>query len=564
MQHVKVPNISICVVAKNAERTYKRLFDSLREFADRRGDMVLVDTGSTDDTRAIYEAFGFRVFPVGDKFKIEIPKDIAAKINAKSKKLGDPEFMEDGASLFNFSAARNYAASLALNDYIINPDADEALTVFDIDAVEREFKRFSRFRYDFVFSHNADGTPSHEFVTDTRASDRRYWKWAGHVHETNQTINDKATMGYVPPNIFKVEHWQVPSPTRSNYLAGLAYACAIEPGNDRNSHYYARELMYRKYYASAIDEFERHIAMNGWPEERSQSWCYMGDCYLNKGNETKAIACWHKAFDACGTRREPLLRLAGYYYRKDDKQRAAAYAAASLEIQKNAFYGNIRENYRAWPHEILYWAKWWLGDREGSKKHWKLALAFSPDNPKYKKDAEFYDGYLGNNIHGWMTDKELRWLYERSREMGSVIELGAWKGRSTHALCSGCKGQVTSVDHFQGTESEKKTSHVEASRRDIYNQFMVNTAQFNNIRLLKMSCNEAREQLNGETFDMVFIDASHEYQDVKNDIERWRGKAKKLICGHDYNQSWPGVMKAVTEVFGKVETVGSIWYSWQQ
>ena len=398
MQHVRVPNISVCVVAKNAERTYKRLFDSLREFADRRGDMVLVDTGSTDDTRAIYEAFGFRVFPVGDKFQIRIPKEIADAINSKAKNLGDPEFIEEGASLFNFAAARNYAAQLALNNYVINPDADEALTSFDIDAVEKMFSQFNRFRYDFVFSHNPDGTPSHEFVTDTRASDRRYWKWSGHVHETNKAISDKAVMGYVPPSVFKVEHWQVPSPTRSNYLSGLAYACSIEPENDRNSHYLARELMYRKYYASAISEFKRHIDMNGWPEERSQSWCYMGDCLLAQGNEVEALSCWHKAFDVCGTRREPLLRSAGYYYRKDDHQRAAAYAAASLEIQKNAFYGNIRQNYRSYPHEILYWAKWWLGDKEGSKKHWKTALALSPDNPKYVKDAEFYGGYDGNNI----------------------------------------------------------------------------------------------------------------------------------------------------------------------
>lgn len=390
MQQLKVPRISICVVAKNGAKTYKRLFDSLREFADRCGDMVLVDTGSTDDTCTIYEAFGFRVFKEGDRFRVQIPSEIVEHVNRQAAELGDPKFIEPGSSVFNFAAARNHAASLALNDWIINPDADEELTVFDIDKVEECFQKFSRFRYEFVFSHNPDGTPYHAFTTDTRASDRRHWRWDGHVHETNKAISKEAKIGYVPPDIFKVEHYQIPSPTRSNYLPGLAYACAIEPDNDRNSHYYGRELMYRGYWRSAIRELTRHVEMNGWAEERSQSLCFIGDCRLALKEDALALKCFHEAMDVCGTRREPFLRLARYYYKKGDHLRAAAYAAGSLEITKSQFYGNIPDNYKSYPHEILYWAKWWLGDRQGSRAHWQQALMHSPNNQKYIKDSEFY------------------------------------------------------------------------------------------------------------------------------------------------------------------------------
>ena len=41
----------------------------------------------------------------------------------------------------------------------------------------------------------------------------------------------------------------------------------------------------------------------------------------------------------------------------------------------------------------------------------------------------------------------------------------------------------------------------------------------------------------------------------------WLPKAKKIICGHDYCNAWPGVMKAVDEIFGQPDGVcGSIWY----
>jgi len=385
------PKISICVVARNAERTYKRLFDSLREFKERGGDMVLVDTGSTDNTRDIYLAFGFRVHPVGDKFQIAVPEDVTRQVNENAKALGDPEIIPPGSSLFNFAAARNHAASLALNDYIINPDADEELTVFDIDAVEQTFGRYSRFRYDFVFSHNADGTPYHQFVTDTRASDRRYWRWKGHVHETNEAIGgDKSTMGYVPPNVFKIEHWQVPSPTRGNYLPGLAYACHVEPHNDRNCHYYARELMYRKFNRSAIEEFKRHLKLSKWDAERSQSMLFMGDCYDRLGDTESKLYWYHRAADECGTRREPFMRLAWHWYTKGDHRKASNYASAALDIPKSAFYGDIPENYTHAPHQILYWAQWWLGDRLASRFHWQKALAFSPKHPKFLADAQFY------------------------------------------------------------------------------------------------------------------------------------------------------------------------------
>jgi hypothetical protein len=50
---------------------------------------------------------------------------------------------------------------------------------------------------------------------------------------------------------------------------------------------------------------------------------------------------------------------------------------------------------------------------------------------------------------------------------------------------------------------------------------------------------------------MIFIDADHSYESVLADILAWRPKARKLICGHDYKKTWPGVQRAVQEVFGK-------------
>ena len=52
--------------------------------------------------------------------------------------------------------------------------------------------------------------------------------------------------------------------------------------------------------------------------------------------------------------------------------------------------------------------------------------------------------------------------------------------------------------------------------------------------------------------DFVFIDAGHSYQAVLTDIQRWRSKVRVggWLGGHDYCEKFPGVKRAVHEIFG--------------
>ena len=52
-----------------------------------------------------------------------------------------------------------------------------------------------------------------------------------------------------------------------------------------------------------------------------------------------------------------------------------------------------------------------------------------------------------------------------------------------------------------------------------------------------------------ETLDFVYIDARHDYDHVKQDIQDWFSALKKggLLCGHDFRVEYPGVIRAVIE-----------------
>ncbi len=58
------------------------------------------------------------------------------------------------------------------------------------------------------------------------------------------------------------------------------------------------------------------------------------------------------------------------------------------------------------------------------------------------------------------------------------------------------------------------------------------------------------------SLDLIFIDALHDYDSVKVDIERWLPKVRKggIICGHDYGKEvCPGVVRAVHDFFSPSE-----------
>ena len=189
-----------------------------------------------------------------------------------------------------------------------------------------------------------------------------------------------------------------------------------------------------------------------------------------------------------------------------------------------------------------------IGEQTYKKEHY---LAFQA----YEK-AVFGNIKYRNDLPGWTTPVELNWLNETAKKMLSIVEVGSWKGRSTHALLSGCKGAVTAVDHFQGSIGED-LEHAEAKTRDIFEDFMANVGEFDNLKVLKMPSLEAAKQIADQSVDMVFIDGGHTYEDIRADIAAWTPKARRMVCGHDYNLA--SVRQAVQEVFGEVDTAGSIW-----
>jgi glycosyltransferase involved in cell wall biosynthesis len=145
---------------------------------------------------------------------------------------------------------------------------------------------------------------------------------------------------------------------------------------------------------SAIKEFKRHLTISGWLPERSQSMVFIGDAYRTLGNDIEACQWWHRAYVENSDRREPLIRLANYYYEKADPKRVIAYCEALLTIPWTPFYANFADHYRQIPHDMLAWAYWTVGDKKKSQENWEKALDYQPLNQKFCESVELYLPYV--------------------------------------------------------------------------------------------------------------------------------------------------------------------------
>jgi glycosyltransferase involved in cell wall biosynthesis len=381
------PKFSIVMIAKNEANVLGRCLNSLSNFIQRGGEIILCDTGSTDNTIAIAHQYGCKVIEYSGARK-ELKRADVENINFLSKRYDEDKIAEYGDFIFDFSNARNHATEHAKNDFIISLDADEVYATLDIDAINSLIDNGARnISYDFVFSFRPDGTPDVQFV-QSKAFDRRYFKWVNVIHEV---LQGEGPTIYVPSETIRLEHHQEAGKEhRTNYIKGLAYDHLCNPKGDRNAHYYARELMYTGRYRWAIDRFRHHRNLNAWDLERNQSLIYMGDCYGYIGNQPMQEACYLDAIKELATRREGLIKLAWLYYSQKKYRHAIIYATGALSIPWTSYYSNRASHYNEEPYEILYLSYGWLGEIPKAKDFCQKCIELCPDSEKFKDHLKYY------------------------------------------------------------------------------------------------------------------------------------------------------------------------------
>lgn len=174
------------------------------------------------------------------------------------------------------------------------------------------------------------------------------------------------------------------------------------------------------------------------------------------------------------------------------------------------------------------------------------------------------------SIEGWFSETD-KTCYddavEKYKDDDVFVEIGSFKGRSSIAMAvniinSGKKIKFYCVDTWQGSSEHQNNPDVVSGK--LKNTFDNNIEPVNFvINTIQSSSIEAANLFENESLSFVFIDASHDYENVKKDIEAWLPKIKKggTLAGHDWNYS--DVKRAVLDFFENSKIIKTGHDYWQ-
>ena len=211
-------SLSLCMIVKNEADVLGRALSNAHVYAD---EIIVVDTGSTDNSKEVAREFTDKVY--------------------------DFEWRDD------FAAARNFAFSKATSDYCMWLDADDVLPITSARAIAKLMGNLDGVdvvMLPYVLGTDGGGKPTFTFFRERIVKNSPDYLFVGRVHEAI-TLRGKVVQKNVP-----IVHAKPPRKAKSTrnldiYKKMLAENVAFSP---RDRYYYARELYYNDDTVSAARE----------------------------------------------------------------------------------------------------------------------------------------------------------------------------------------------------------------------------------------------------------------------------------------------------------------------
>ena len=146
------------------------------------------------------------------------------------------------------------------------------------------------------------------------------------------------------------------------------------------------------------------------------------------------------------------------------------------------------------------------------------------------------------DIPGWLTDEEGEALYDLAKRCtgsGVIVEIGSWKGKSTTCLGLGSRAgknvRIFAIDpHADYRFGEFKENIQRAGIADL-------------VTPIASKSQDAAGDFH-EPIELLFVDGSHEYDDVKADFDQWVPKVVDggTVAVHD-TTLWAGPKRVVEQ-----------------
>jgi glycosyltransferase involved in cell wall biosynthesis len=267
--------ISAVLIVKNESSCLETCLESVRGVDE----IIVVDTGSTDNTVEIARKYTDKVF-------------------------------EDYKWNDNFAEARNHALSKATGDWILSIDADNRLLT-SINTVREVIEKAEEKGYKTVNVILYSGKSQHKFPNLFKKCKEVYW--IGAVHNYLSISGQMDSFIWIEYKYSKA-HQQDPDRALRILLK------EVEKGDARELYYLAREYYYRKNYASAIEWWEKYVLKSKFLAEQADAYLMLARCYWAVRQGEKARQNCIKALNINANFKEAILFMASISWEHNAKQ----------------------------------------------------------------------------------------------------------------------------------------------------------------------------------------------------------------------------------------------------
>lgn len=353
-----MPTISLCMIVKNEEMHIARCLDSIAELVD---EIIIVDTGSTDQTKKIAAAYTSKIYSYPWKD--------------------------------DFSDARNYSFSKASMDYCMWMDADDILE-------ETEKRKFMQLKQslapdiDMVMmkyhtSFDEAGNPSFSYFRERWIKNNTQYRWIGAVHEVIPP-NGKITYSDVAVCHKKIST-QDPDRNLKIYQKMIAAGKDLEP---RQQYYYGRELYYHKQYKNAVSVLEQFLlSAQGWIENKIEACSICAHCYYQLHQEQSALISLLRSMSFDLPRAELCCEIGKHFLDHGNLCSAIYWYKTALSIPKNEYSGGfvLPDCYNYIPLLQLCVCYDRLGDQQKAREYNEKAGTYKPYSQAYLYNKRYFD-----------------------------------------------------------------------------------------------------------------------------------------------------------------------------
>lgn len=350
--------LSIAMIVKNEHDTLARCLECAKQIAD---EIIIVDTGSTDDTKEIALNYTDKVY--------------------------DFKWVDD------FSKARNFSFSKATMEYIMWLDADDIILDEDIlkikflkDILEKDVDMVM-LKYNLNLDEN--GIPALSYYRERIVKRSKNYTWISPIHEVIKRS------GKVIYEDIAITHKKLHA---SDHNRNLRIFSKMKSENyifdARQTFYYARELMYAKKYEESIEEYTNFFNMpDAWYENKISACIDLYNIYFELGDFDNALSSLFNTFKYDAPRAEVCCKIGWYFISLKKWNLAIYWLKQSLQdhydIKSAGFFSP--DFYDFIPYINLGYCYYNLGNINEAIKYNELAGKIKPNSSIYLDNKKVYE-----------------------------------------------------------------------------------------------------------------------------------------------------------------------------